>query len=117
MEAKELRIGNWVNFKPDNGNFIVSGLDCYNTYSKTINGLCENDCDPIPLSEKWLLKFGGNCTIMKGYPIYFLNPFNIEFYELEFLFQIGNRLVKIKHVHELQNLYYALTKQELTIKY
>ena len=108
MEAKELRIGNWV--YPD-----MSYPDPVKVCSKDF--INTEHLNPIPLTEEWLLKFDGNCTIMKGYPIYFLNPFNIEFYEFKCLFYIGNRSVKIKHVHELQNLYYALTNQELTIKY
>ena len=115
MKANELRIGNWV----DNGvgdNYIIDTswfMDILNFAQ--VNNL-STDLKPIPLTEEWLIKFGGDCTIMEGYPVYFLNPFSIEFYELECVFHIGNSSTTIKYVHQLQNIYFALTGEELTIK-
>ena len=38
MKAEDLRIGNWVEFKPDNGRFIISTIDTHKE-QHTINGL------------------------------------------------------------------------------
>ena len=61
MKANELRIGNWISHTPSqnksaNGNFIVSQINLFD--SNTINGLESDDCEPIPLTEEWLYKFG-----------------------------------------------------------
>tara|TARA_R110002012_G_C11412052_1_gene587177 strand:+ start:281 stop:670 length:390 start_codon:yes stop_codon:yes gene_type:complete len=129
MESKELRIGNWVNFIPDNGNFIVSEIDAFNSWSKTINGLCPDDIKPIPLTEEWLLKFGfvihnkphgytEYIKYKKGTRQYLHKLFTFKEYndwDGKFGFS-GTIQTELNHVHELQNLYYALTKKELTIK-
>jgi hypothetical protein len=75
---------------------------------------------PIHLTEEWLLKFGfdkkvGSQTtyFKKSYFPFFLHTkagkwslsYNNEYDDGE-----------IKHVHQLQNLYFALTGEELTIK-
>jgi hypothetical protein len=68
---------------------------------------------PIPLTEDWLFKFG------------FEKDLNLQFYKnfknnktviIDFCFicLLGNSHVKINYVHELQNLYFALTKTELS---
>jgi hypothetical protein len=110
MKASDLRIGNWYkNMSNDNPfNQIKYGheIDYVAIY-----------CEPIQLTEEWLLKFGGRKTIVEDYPIYFVNPFDIEFYKNESVVLIsGNTEVKIKYVHQLQNLYFALTGEELTFK-
>ena len=111
MKAEELRIGNLVH-------------DVLNNNAKRINQ--ENLCDfangyvsfePIPLTEEWLLKFGFDETIVEGYPIYQSDKgFIVEYYKDESVFLILDFEVRIKYVHQLQNLYFALTGLELTIK-
>ncbi len=121
MKANELRIGNWVNFIPDNGDFIISDIKTFN--ENTINGLELEDCQPIPLTEERLVKFGCQRT-RQGWYIsanYFLyNPlteFDIpssKYYGLMF----NDKYVTtraVQYVHQLQNLYFALTGEELTI--
>ena len=66
---------------------------------------------PIPLTEEWLVKFGiieANESHVKRIKI------ETDFGEL--MFYIDNRLPQLKYVHQLQNLYFALTNTELTIK-
>jgi hypothetical protein len=75
---------------------------------------------PIPITEEWLLKFGfieGIYAIVK-YPlkvIYLLKPDSLTEYELcvsiEDLY-----LKKIKYIHQLQNIFFALTQKELEIQ-
>jgi len=112
MEATELRIGNYVNWF---GNMVkVLALDSTDNIiltDKCERGVC--DFEPISLNEEWLLKFGFekrddvNFDINnKGFCIGIKNlKFSHHYFKAE-----------IKHVHQLQNLYYALTQTELTIK-
>lgn len=70
---------------------------------------------PIPLTEEWLIKFG----FEKGFGEYNKGWFVIV--ELRGIFKLrsndGNiNAIKVNYVHELQNLYYTLTKNELTAK-
>jgi hypothetical protein len=69
---------------------------------------------PIPLTEEWLLKFGfheiidGN--LRKGMLIVTKGS------KGELTVTIRMIMIKtIKHVHQLQNLYFALTGEELTL--
>ncbi len=113
MEAKELRIGNLLLTDYDylvEVEFIHKNhFDCreLTTGSFVVNGKYK----PIPLTEEWLVKFGYRWT--NGYGYRFLKGWIKlkegvwKSYDLE---------AEVKYVHELQNLYYALTKKELTIK-
>jgi hypothetical protein len=82
------------------------------------------DLQPIPLTEEWLLKFG--FTSSNGW---FELRCNKSFYSLdvnvlmEVSICVNNESMEyplyldhIKHVHQLQNLYYALTGEELTLR-
>jgi hypothetical protein len=107
MKAEELRIGNYYNKNGEieqiTPNDIIEVWESERIW-----------CKPIPLTEEWLLKFGFK---------------KVEGWDDMFYFEIGNFQVyeynvsgfefndfDIKHVHQLQNLYYALTNEELTIK-
>jgi hypothetical protein len=100
IEAKDLRIGNWVylsSHKKDIGEvhlgFNNTNLDLF---------------EPIELTEEWVIKFGYEDLIDMA--ISFCKQ--SEYYGVEIT---SEDLRKIK-VHEAQNLYYALTGGELTIK-
>ena len=119
MEAKELRIGNWVNlFKGVNDNgaiwkyyYIDSGYDIYK--------LDENDCgdiEPIPLTPEILEKCGFAKTNMAdGYKRYTKQGVSIDLPYFEFVYNDGDSNVEIKHLHQLQNLVHALTGEELEV--
>lgn len=108
MEAKELRIGNLLNH---NNGFVVgpftvnsihiSDLEKDNAYAK--------EYEPIPLTEEWLIKFG----FERWNDVY--NNFYHKLNGIEI--ENGNIYVghgnKIKYVHQLQNLYFAITGEEL----
>ena len=111
MDAKELRIGNYILFGVINEPIkITGGIDEKNTTIQMAK--------PIPLTEEWLLKFGfvkdgdsdtyNLCT--EEY-----NEMCIEGY-LQSEMNVMDINVTLKHVHQLQNLYFALTGKELTIK-
>lgn len=114
MKAEELRIGNLVAHEPtidDWENIIVK---CGTIVKCEIS---PDSFEPILLTEEWLERFGFEEVIVEGYPIYISrNGFTVEYYSDESIFLILNFEVKVKYVHQLQNLYFALTGEELTIK-
>ena len=126
MEIRELRIGNYVRFYPKND--LIFTVKCLNEtfaeieYIDKDGTIYNSSVDyenliPIPLTEEILLKFGyiGNEPVFSEKSTIFTfgihkiwKPFNIfldEYYRFE-----------IKYVHQLQNLYFALTGEELTFK-
>ena len=75
--------------------------------------------EPIPLTEEWLLKLGfseiGGCN-EKDFTNGDYNIFINSIGEVNFLFfREGDWYQKISYVHQLQNLYFALTGSELTV--
>lgn len=72
--------------------------------------------EPIPLTEEWFIKFGFEVTVNNNH---YLEHGSIEIGRMSskrFYIQIRseNTTLDIKYVHQLQNLYFALTGQELT---
>lgn len=135
IEAKELRIGNYVLLQDKGAYQIDSGhdideIDSFDGCSKEF----EDYCKPIPLTEEWLLRFGFEKT-EKGSVSYQYtigeNPLTKDWLlDLIWLKELDEKLnqhledfpfykngyQKIKTVHQLQNLYFSLTNEELTIK-
>lgn len=92
------------------------------------------ECKPIPITEEWLVRFGFEKKRM--FPLgvqddrttytLWINDTDAYFYKDSNFDELGcyasdggdvSTIVKnIEHVHTLQNLYFALTGQELTIK-
>lgn len=134
MKANELRIGNNIYDsaypKRDARVFrINSGIEWPITYSYgkifEHTPLHGESLLPIPLTEEWLLKFGFT-EAMFDYTIH-----TGEFFKgsVGILWVAGNNNVwqlkyemrctqtVIKYVHQLQNLYFALTGEELTLSH
>ena len=103
VRANELRIGNWVEtfegvIQIQNGWEIDEG----------------NECQPIPLTEEWLLKFGFEYSDLNGDSgLWKIPPFQIYGKYNQFIYDYR---LDVNYVHQLQNLYFALTGEELTIK-
>jgi len=109
MKASELRIGNYIEV---NGEIrqVTSGIIV------TIDTISKPDTKPIPLTEEWLLKFGFDekgIGYAKGF-IYLWHYDDGIF--LELVSDSNSHNTPLKYVHQLQNLYFALTGEELTIK-
>ena len=123
MKAEELRIGNLVNhFDQIIG---VDGIDDLDVFNKDCGEIPLHSIQPIPLTEEWLLKFGANCIGAKGWNFISVNKADtsyIYFNPNGVGLAIDNGTtenaieVEIKYVHQLQNLYFALTGEELTFK-
>jgi hypothetical protein len=122
MEANELRIGNWVkqgsySYQPCKGIEIAR----FESFQK---GLKEaeyySEWEPIPLTEEWLLKFGFEKKGQRYIKYFFGDYIGVDVED----FSVGTYAFgRIAHapqptfmnVHQLQNLYFALTGKELTI--
>lgn len=123
MEAKELRIGNYI----IQGGLvtIVEQLETsVNDWDRT-NHKRTIDCQPIPLTEEWLIKFGFvKEEINKGNKIefgYYKNDFiMLRFQDSDHWYACpkGYPFVfpeRSLYAHQLQNLYLSMTGEELTI--
>jgi hypothetical protein len=66
---------------------------------------------PIPLTEEWLLKFGFEITDN------FQTKDRFQTHKQDGIiwFEYGYIVVELNYVHQLQNLYFGLTNEELTI--
>lgn len=134
MKASELRIGNLV---INNRNGKVCEVESLEYEGDTIyvnrdhgwgGEVDYSGCDiaPIPLSEEWLIKFGfvqgdhirlsrSFYEIPVGGSLLQINPDNGVVWIVR-EGNIFNNPALIEYVHQLQNLYFALTGEELTIK-
>jgi hypothetical protein len=107
MKANELRIGNLVEYGND-----IEQITIHHLFG-VMHG---DDVKPIPLTEEWLFKFwfryNDGLFIKENLVVFIYDGYcKVVFGSLTFVDG-----VKIKHVHQLQNLYFALTGEELTLK-
>ena len=122
LTAEELRIGNYVlkSLKSGQGRKIIDKIGVQDLIRIREDIGCFNyEC--IPLTEEILLKCGFDFGIklqdfVKGkYQfVEIINTIDGYFSEEGILYY--GLITKIKHLHQLQNLYFALTNQELKIE-
>ena len=124
MTSNELRIENYISAtsKPDIRKITAEDLLDFDKGKIEI--------EPIPLTEQWLKDFGFkknrlfnaywfSKSLGKGKPKLISNDIGKSAYssKLEFVFlDIPFESKNIKYVHQLQNLYFALTEKELIKK-
>ena len=135
MKTNDLRIGNYIY-----GNYYgnedeektekckVLGIDSvgFSEYPIWVEGLEETGIEtymgfePIPLTEEWLLKFGGIKDVEGVAYIKLYKGYDLRLYivangvqETKGISTPFSNFTHIKHVHQLQNLYHALTGEEL----
>lgn len=118
MKASEVKIGNWVeDLDPSHLQFVVTKIERNETMS-FINGRWDEDVVPIPLTEAWLKKFGFRKTGEHG-------EYEKDGFQMQDVHHVWfsrdndgyhQGLVDVKHVHQLQNIYHALTGHELISK-
>lgn len=130
MKASELRIGNWVyrEYLDNDGNHIGEyQVSAHDIEHLDVSGVFHQDGEAtsIPLTEDWLEKFGFYGKYKSVHCHWSKNGVGIEqasnvdddentispspqefYYDFNF---------PIKYVHQLQNLYFALTGDELSL--
>ena len=126
MRAKELRIGNYVNV------FWWSGIT--GTYEKTllkISLVCEShircqedqasnfdEIEGVSLNEEWLLNFGFVKQTETAFTLT-LKQFDISITNSVCAIETDEDVISlnhIEHVHQLQNIFFSLTGEDLTLK-
>jgi hypothetical protein len=126
MKANELRIGNWILNKRYKSGYKMQiesigefGLNIelgHDGLNPLIGDDCSfNECEPIPLTDEWLVKFGfkeKNCGYLCKNKRIFISNSNYDF-EYSCSFFDCDDYIEIKYVHQLQNIYFALTNEEL----
>lgn len=125
MKVSELRIGNWLVCL--SGNEIQVSVSDFVAIECTIERLHPK---PIPLTEEWLLRFGfinhdgEGIEFKRHLPNGNATDLIIEFDGLSqnTLLQRDTEsgyvyIENVTHIHQLQNLYFALTGEELEIKH
>lgn len=119
MKENELRIGNFVHYQ------INDEFDERKQWNEIIKisyidfETLDQYYSPIEITESWLLEFGFE---KDGPGWYWLNEVN-RITKIGFAYEINNQIfefeelqISIKYVHELQNLYFALTGKEFEMK-
>jgi hypothetical protein len=118
IQANELRVGNLYDnngvFKKASPNTIEEVWEAPRSW-----------CKPIPLTEEWLLKLGfKQCgyemlswkheTLLPSFDLGGINWADFDEPDYQFLtYKVGDEILRIDYVHQLQNLYFALTGEEL----
>ena len=120
MKATELRIGNYLHSNITGHVFQVFASDIVNINEDLAVA------KPIPLTEQWLKDFGFTEVKDKAYHYTLKIPIDGENKNEIVGIIVNNNIVccaitnghwssnNIFHVHQLQNLYFALTGMELT---
>jgi hypothetical protein len=136
IDPRTLRIGNLLEYDGKVVHVTMLSLDIDDEYQDTI-GFCAigqtsheksdwnralvDKLDRIPLTHEWLVKLGFEYDAQhESFPIFHTqSEGGIEFFDEQVQFvgrEMAEPIEHIKYVHQLQNLYYALTGEELTIK-
>jgi hypothetical protein len=111
MKANELRKGNLfyhVKNKINYGTHIVCEITKNGIVNEHSVLIPYNEVEHIPITEEWLKKLGFIGWDIGNYTMILSNGNFMEF---------GNIIAEnINYVHQLQNLYFALTNEELKLK-
>lgn len=128
MKATEFRIGNWIlpkmkHYKSE-WKAVSLGPDIpiqpipIQVFPHLITRMVFNEdtleqYEPIPLTEQWLFKFGFETNDVRYWQI---SSFRLHINRYgEWIFKVETFEKEIKYVHQIQNLYFALTSEELKI--
>ena len=124
IKANELRIGNYV----ERHNKVTGVKDVVQVDGCTpllaFEGMTTLKFNPIPFSEEWLLKFGfknidSTYTIDNDrfeFSFMFYDAWNLYYKEKKGFGCDEINLTGFWNIHQLQNLYFALTGTELELK-
>lgn len=132
IKASELRVGNIVwessSFTPGPDDFDEIIVGAINDIDKVVldnqNNIYQYDyLYPIPITAEWLLKLGFKWNaddkrhfIQIGNTLYIEYDTDLDYFIAPESWAGSRPWNAVNHVHQLQNLYFALTGEELTIK-
>ena len=126
MNANELRLGNYVYFPFTKEVVKILGINAHEKNGKIENSIsfmngknlyCEkiDKLQAIDLTDDWLEKLGFNltktCHELKGMSMLFYDGWNLNYDKGHDDYSA----IGFWDVHEFQNLYFALTKEELVV--
>lgn len=139
MKAQDFRLGNFINHEQTTHKIVALGDKfCHSVWTKDLDWTYQHSYEeikPIPLTEDWLLKFGftkyewcDDCAFINFNGAHMM----LRYYNNEWhcdktkvtsdsrgqRMSNGSPILKkglIKYVHQLQNLYFALTCKELSL--
>ena len=118
MVSNELRLGNYLNYWKQNKSVKITGVLIAGLYA---DGYCYGkgalsffQFKPIPITEEWLLDFDFQYDTITYSKNELMCSENFTFW-YKYFGEQGRILHKIKYVHQLQNLYFALTGEELIL--
>lgn len=124
MKATELRIGNTVDYRLQKNPITIEAKDLLE-FEKKPQDVIETIFLPIPLDESCLVKFGFK-KMAKGFMLniptggendnYFISMSSESGIIVNYLTNDYWSSNNIEYVHQLQNIYFALTSEELKTK-
>ena len=133
IQANELRIGNWVTYNQesvDKGTEIIPiKVPCINVEAAVslddgfTNSYFFNEINPIPLTPEILVKCGfkklNNAWVPIDYSATDYLKWSFTIWDNKdgtYRYNSAEFIPELKYLHQLQNLYYALTGEELIYK-
>lgn len=113
ISPKELRIGNIIKIKDNE--IIVASINEKGAAPKGIDIVDIRHFEGIPITKEWLLKFGFvmYCGSYKKENVKIFDDSPEFHYEGRYGMSVGRLFL---YVHQLQNIYFCLTGEELEIK-
>jgi hypothetical protein len=127
MKTNELRIGNLV-YDLENNIIEVHGLYKQDIFNEITGEIPINCIKPIPITDEWFLLFmftfykspnKRTCYQLKNGSQKTNNytVFSLYKYWDGYMINCGHKYKQVTSIHELQNLYFMLTGNDLTPKY
>lgn len=118
LQSKDLRIGNRIIYM--GAEIVIEGINRNGDLDYTLNGHPYGGhnvrhYESIPLTKEWLIKFE---FYPSAHDIRFWRKGSVmlKLTDKGFKFNYGISIRYIQSVHQLQNLYFALTGNELELK-
>jgi hypothetical protein len=123
LRASELRVGNITTL----GVVSLIDQDVFRVVDSEGDSFKNTwaEIKPIPLTEEWLLKLGfKQCgyemlswkheTLLPSFDLDGINWADFDEPDYQFLnYKVADEILRIDYVHQLQNLYFVLTGEEL----
>ena len=121
MKPQELRVGNYIGHREYGELYCetVAWFDADEIHTDEGNDYDWGDVEPVPLTEDWLRDFGfewkkDNQWWIPSKGNSFRPELRMIYNETDFYFMVSAFYeIRIEHIHQLQNLYFALTGKGL----